>query len=148
VWFLSALTTIAALLILWFFFNRKDYDFKEYFRFTKAPVKAIVTAALLGLSWFFLTNGVLSAVQEVLFMLLDKLFAYLEQVAINDLSPVIDMFYECYNVGSGQYALYQSLSQIPNIQYSVHTFQYCGRDTPYGPLELAQIPSSWGGTGA
>ena len=30
-WFLSALTTIAALLILWFFFNRKDYDFKEYF---------------------------------------------------------------------------------------------------------------------
>lgn len=61
---------------------------------------------------------------------------------------VISMFYECYNVGSGQYALYQSLSQIPNIQYSVHTFQYCGRDTPYGPLELAQIPSSWGGTGA
>ena len=94
VWFLSALTTIAALLILWFFFNRKDYDFKEYFRFTKAPVKAIATAALLGLSWFFLTNGVLSAVQEVLFMLLDKLFAYLEQVAINDFSPVIDMFYE------------------------------------------------------
>jgi membrane protease YdiL (CAAX protease family) len=94
VWFLSALTTISALLILWFFFNRKDYDFKEYFRFTKAPVKAIVTAALLGLSWFFLTNGLLSAVQEVLFMLLDKLFAYLEQVAINDLSPVIDMFYE------------------------------------------------------
>lgn len=94
VWFLSALTTIAALLILWFFFNRKDYDFKEYFRFTKAPVKAIATAALLGLSWFFLTNGLLSAVQEVLFMLLDKLFAYLEQVAINDFSPVIDMFYE------------------------------------------------------
>ncbi|MBQ5793376.1 MAG: hypothetical protein IIW17_05100, partial [Clostridia bacterium] len=38
VWFLSVLTTIAALLILWFVFNRKNHDFKEYFHFTKAPV--------------------------------------------------------------------------------------------------------------
>lgn len=61
---------------------------------------------------------------------------------------VADMFFECYKVGSGQYALYQSLSQIPGIYYNTHTFKKCGRDTPYGPLELAQIPSSWGGTGA
>ncbi|MBQ1232715.1 MAG: hypothetical protein IIX86_04205, partial [Clostridia bacterium] len=57
VWFLSVLTTIAALLILWFVFNRKNHDFKEYFRFTKAPVRAIATAALLGISWFFFVNG-------------------------------------------------------------------------------------------
>ena len=94
VWFLSALTTIAALLILWFFFNRKDYDFKEYFRFTKAPVKAIATAALLGLSWFFLTNGVLSAVQEALFALIEKLLAYMEEVALMDISPFLDLYHQ------------------------------------------------------
>ena len=94
VWFLSALTTIAALLILWFFFNRKDYDFKEYFRFTKAPVKAFATAALLGLSWFFLTNGLLSAVQEALFALIEKLLAYMEEVALMDISLFLDLYHE------------------------------------------------------
>ena len=93
-WFLSALTTIAALLILWFFFNRKQYDFKEYFRFTKAPVKAIATAVLLGLSWFFLTNGILSALQEALFVLIERLIAYMEEVALMDISPFIDLFHE------------------------------------------------------
>lgn len=93
-WFLSALTTIAALLILWFFFNRKDYDFKEYFRFTQAPVKAIATAVLLGLSWFFLTNGILSALQEALFVLIERLIAYMEEVALMDISPFIDLYHE------------------------------------------------------
>ena len=97
VWFLSALTTIAALLILWFVFNRKNRNFKEYFRFTKAPFQAIAAAVLLGLSWFFLTNGLLSVLQEALFALLDRLFAYLEETALMDISPYIDMFYEILN---------------------------------------------------
>jgi hypothetical protein len=29
-----------------------------------------------------------------------------------------------------------------------YTFAWCGRDTITGAAELAQIPSSWGGTGA
>ncbi|MBO5843117.1 MAG: CPBP family intramembrane metalloprotease [Clostridia bacterium] len=97
VWFLSALTTIAALLILWFVFNRKNRNFKEYFRFTKVPFKAIAAAVLLGLSWFFLTNGLVSVLQEALFALLDRLFAYLEETALMDISPYIDMFYEILN---------------------------------------------------
>ncbi len=96
-WFLSALTTIAALLILWFVFNRKNRNFMEYFRFTKVPFKAIAAAVLLGLSWFFLTNGLVSVLQEALFALLDRLFAYLEETALMDISPFIDMFYEILN---------------------------------------------------
>ncbi len=102
-WFLSALTTIVALLVLWFVFNRKGKSFAEYFRFTKAPAKAIVAAVLLGLSWFFLTNGVMSVLQEALFALLDRLFAYLEETALMDISPVIDVFYEVLNAMSQMY---------------------------------------------
>ena len=49
VWFLSAISTVSALLILWFVFNRKGRSFTEYFRFTPVPAKAILAAVLLGL---------------------------------------------------------------------------------------------------
>ena len=77
-WFLSALTTVSALLILWFVFNRKNTSFTEYFRFKKAPVKAIVVAALLGLSLFFLVNATMTAIDSLLNALREALFQMLE----------------------------------------------------------------------
>ena len=77
-WFLSALTTVSALLVLWFVFNRKNTSFTEYFRFKKAPVKAIVAAALLGLSLFFLVNVTMTAIDSLLNALREALFQMLE----------------------------------------------------------------------
>ena len=77
-WFLSALTTVSALLILWFVFNRKNTSFTEYFRFKKAPVKAIVATALLGLSLFFLVNVTMTAIDSLLNALREALFQMLE----------------------------------------------------------------------
>lgn len=90
-WFLSALTTITALLILWFVFNRKGKSFTEYFRFTPAPAKAIIAAVLLGLSGFFMSNALMSVLQEALFALIDWLFTALEQMGI-DAAPFIEYF--------------------------------------------------------
>lgn len=57
------------------------------------------------------------------------------------------MFYNCYNVASGALALYTQMSTQTTPPAS-HTdcFLNCGRDTVTGTAELAQIPSSWGGT--
>jgi len=57
------------------------------------------------------------------------------------------MFNECYKVESGALALYQQASTqtTPPTSHS-NTFRYCGRDTTQGAAELAQIPTSWGGT--
>jgi surface protein len=63
---------------------------------------------------------------------------------------VIDMsamFYRCYKVQYGALALYlqaSSQSIVPSSHYLV--FTDCGRDTSTGSAELAQIPTSWGGT--
>jgi surface protein len=57
------------------------------------------------------------------------------------------MFQNCYMVQSGALALYQQASTQATPPYNhTNTFQYCGRDTVTGAAELAQIPSSWGGT--
>ena len=66
-----------------------------------------------------------------------------------DVTDVASMFSYCYNVQSGSLALYTQLSSqtIPPTNYS-NCFTDCGRDTVSGAAELAQIPSSWGGTGA
>ena len=58
------------------------------------------------------------------------------------------MLYNCTNVQSGALALYnQASSQTNPPTYHEQTFGNCGRDTATGSAELAQIPSSWGGTG-
>ena len=58
-------------------------------------------------------------------------------------------FYECYKVASGALTLYQQLStKSTAVTLYSDCFKYCGRDTTTGAAELAQIPSSWGGTGA
>lgn len=59
------------------------------------------------------------------------------------------MFYGCTNVESGALAMYQQMSSqaIPPSMYK-DCFTNCGSNTVTGAAELAQIPSSWGGTGA
>lgn len=56
-------------------------------------------------------------------------------------------FLGCYKVKTGALALYQQASSQTNppSQYG-GAFEYCGRDDPEGAAELAQIPTSWGGT--
>ena len=59
------------------------------------------------------------------------------------------MFSGCTAVESGALSMYNYLSTKP-VEVTLHnnTFTNCGSDTTTGAAELAQIPSSWGGTGA
>ena len=73
-------------------------------------------------------------------------------IPLFDTSKVTSMnqaFYGCTNVQSGALALYQQASTqtTPPSNHS-STFKNCGSNTTAGAAELAQIPSSWGGTGA
>ena len=56
------------------------------------------------------------------------------------------MFTRCPNVQSGAKDLYDTLSQIASITDHADTFTDCGSNTESGRAELAQIPTSWGGT--
>lgn len=59
------------------------------------------------------------------------------------------MFNGCANVQSGALALYQQASTQANPPTNHNlTFYNCGNNTVTGAAERAQIPSSWGGTGA
>lgn len=58
-------------------------------------------------------------------------------------------FYACLSVSSGALALYtQASTQARPPSSHTDTFAYCGYSNPAGQQELAQIPASWGGTGA
>lgn len=57
-------------------------------------------------------------------------------------------FYGCYLVEYGALELYRKLSSSGLNLYPPSCFTDCGRDTVTGAAELAQIPSSWGGTRA
>lgn len=62
-------------------------------------------------------------------------------------SDVSTMFSGCTAVESGALALYNQMStqaSVPSAHSS--TFSNCGADTTSGQAELAQIPTSWGGT--
>ena len=76
----------------------------------------------------------------------------LTTIPLFDTSSVTNMLFTfsgCYKVQSGALALYQQASTQANPPYMYYgAFTNCGRDTVTGAAELAQIPSSWGGTGA
>ena len=75
----------------------------------------------------------------------------LTSLPLFDLSSVTDMsnaFFATVAVQSGALALYQAASALPNVPTHTDTFKNCGTDTQTGAAELAQIPASWGGTGA
>lgn len=76
----------------------------------------------------------------------------LTTVLLFNTSKVTDMRYmfsQCSKVQSGALALYQQASTQTNPPSNhSNAFQDCGRNSPTGAAELAQIPSDWGGTGA
>lgn len=56
-------------------------------------------------------------------------------------------FYDCRYVGSGALALYNQMSsQTTPPTYYPDCFYWCGKKSTTGSAELAQIPTSWGGT--
>lgn len=66
-----------------------------------------------------------------------------------DISSVTDMrwmFKECNLVESGALSLYQKASSKLSVPLHNEAFLECGKDTVTGAAELAQIPTSWGGT--
>lgn len=74
------------------------------------------------------------------------------QVPLLDTSAATNvggMFDGCVNVETGALDMYNQLaSQSVQPQYHTDCFKNCGSNTVSGAAELAQIPSSWGGTGA
>jgi len=92
------------------------------------------TAKVTDMSWLFANCTSLTSV---------PLF---NTYKVNDIHR---MFSGCTNVQSGALALYQQASSqvTPPSRYD-DTFYNCGKNTTTGAAELAQIPSSWGGTGA
>ena len=101
--FLSALTIVAALLILWFVFNRKEKSFAEYFRFTPAPAKAIWAAVLLGLSVFFIFLVLQTLLQTAAIWLMETGLALLREMGVD--VTAIENFY---------YALMEELASMEN----------------------------------
>lgn len=74
----------------------------------------------------------------------------LTAVPLLDTSSVTQMdfaFSSCINIEHGALALYQQASQQATPPgYHQDTFTSCGSNTTTGAAELAQIPTSWGGT--
>ena len=78
--------------------------------------------------------------------------AYLKKVPAWPTESVTDIsnaFTNCYRVESGALDFYNKISSqaVPPSKYK-YAFANCGRDTVTVAQELAQIPASWGGTGA
>lgn len=67
---------------------------------------------------------------------------------LENLTDVETMFANCRNIESGILSMYNRLSSISTITSHTNCFANCGADTVTGAAELAQIPASWGGTGA
>jgi surface protein len=76
----------------------------------------------------------------------------LRSIPLFDTSKVTNMsnvFNGCVNVEEGALALYEQAStQTTPPTTHVDTFKNCGKNTTTGAAELAQIPTSWGGTAA
>lgn len=78
--FYSALTTIAALLILWLVFQRKGKSFTAYFSFTPAAPKAIIASILLGLSLHFIVNAVVLVTDPLVTQITEAFFRLVESI--------------------------------------------------------------------
>lgn len=108
-WLLSALTTALALVILWLVFNRKDKSFIEYFRFKPTSLKAILTAVLLGLSLFFLVNGIMTILQVLGIGLLQtalELLYELDPEMAQSLEELYNVYMESMNASQGDMGMF------------------------------------------
>ena len=66
---------------------------------------------------------------------------------VSNVTSCNNAFYGCTNVESGALALYNKLAALgAQITGHSNTFTGCGSNTVTGAAELAQIPTSWGGT--
>lgn len=63
-------------------------------------------------------------------------------------TSIYEAFMNCTKVESGALALYQQASTQATPPTHTRAFKNCGNDTTTGAAELAQIPTSWGGTAA
>ena len=74
----------------------------------------------------------------------------LTSIPLFNTSKVTDMYFTfamCFKVQTGALALYNQASTQANPPTNHnYTFRFCGSDTTTGAAELAQIPTSWGGT--
>ena len=65
----------------------------------------------------------------------------------SSVTTVRQMFRECTSVQTGALALYQQMSTQANPPTTTsQCFNNCGSNTVTGASELAQIPTTWGGT--
>ena len=74
----------------------------------------------------------------------------LTEIPLLDTTSATDvdyMFKDCLNIEQGSLALYTQMANQSTPPASHRsTFLRCGRDTVTGAAELAQIPTTWGGT--
>lgn len=91
-----------------------------------------------------------SNVTSMYYMFFDcRSLKQIRQYNINSVTNVESMFTSCRNVKSGIIEMYNNLlTRGSAITAHTRCFENCGIDTVEGSAALAQIPSSWGGTGA
>lgn len=105
-WFLSVLTTVLALVILWLVFNRKGRNFAEYFRFKRTSAKAIITAVLLGLSLFFIVSGLMTLIEMLALSVLEWIIELLRQTEPELAQQLEELFYTLTNTSTGDQAMF------------------------------------------
>lgn len=63
---------------------------------------------------------------------------------VSRVTQASEMFMGCLNMGSGIYDMYLALSDhLSDSSRYRNCFRDCGRDSPTGAAELAQVPSDW-----
>lgn len=72
----------------------------------------------------------------------------LPSIDVSGATNVDGMFSGCKYACNGITEMYTALSAVQTITSHTNTFTNCGSSTTAGTTALAQIPSSWGGTGA
>ena len=106
---ISAITTVAALLILWLIFNRKGRNFVEYFHFKRTSFKAILTAVLMGLSLFFIVSGVMTVLSIAASWLIEQCYPILVDAFpeyAEDLQWLYELYYEMMNTSVGDNSMF------------------------------------------
>lgn len=72
---------------------------------------------------------------------------YVPLLATDSVTNVSYMFQACRSVEGGALALYTQMSTQTHPPTTISScFKYCGSNTTTGAAELAQIPTTWGGT--
>lgn len=101
-------------------------------------------SAMASVGWFN-TESVIWA--SAMFRSCNALSGNIPAYDCSSMVRVDDMFYWAVNVDGGFLDIYNQLKDNPVEMYS-RCFEHCGENSPTGAQELAQIPASWGGTGA